>query len=109
MNIPAVKSTASPASGVVPNGGTGLVGAFYDPWGTQYNVLIDFNYDNSLPNPYQDASPPGGTPLNAGGVIAYAYGKNGNLGGGTASKSGFSSETGVAKQFNKSGDVISWQ
>jgi prepilin-type N-terminal cleavage/methylation domain-containing protein len=107
MEIPAVKNTSSPAQGVVPNGSTGA-GSFYDPWGSQYNIIIDGNYDNTLTNPYSDTSPPGGTPLNTG-VIAYAYGKNGNLGGGAASKAGFSSESGSAKQYKNSGDIISWQ
>jgi hypothetical protein len=78
-----VRNTSRPMLGVVPNGSTGA-GNWYDPWGSQYNIRIDGDYNNQLANPYTDA--PGGTPLNIG-VITWAFGKNGILGGGASTNS----------------------
>jgi Tfp pilus assembly protein PilE len=80
-------------------------GAWFDPWGSQYQTRIDGNYDNQLANPYADA--PGGTTLYLG-VIVWSLGKNGALGGGVAA-AGFSAENGTPNNFTNSGDVISWQ
>jgi prepilin-type N-terminal cleavage/methylation domain-containing protein len=89
--------------------GIDSAGVWYDPWGSPYNVMIDCNYDNSLTNPYvSDPSPPGGTPLYIG-VITWAFGKNGALGGGPPATGFSSSEPGTAGNFSGSGDVISWQ
>jgi Tfp pilus assembly protein PilE len=82
-------------------------GIWYDPWGSPYNVMIDGGYDNQLtPNPYIDA--PGGTTLYLG-VIVWSFGKNGVLGGGGATASGFTTESGTPNNFLNSGDVVSWQ
>jgi prepilin-type N-terminal cleavage/methylation domain-containing protein len=109
LDVPSVKSNGQPVSGVVPNTATSSasskVGAWYDPWGSQYNVLIDSNYDNVLNNPYTDT--PGGITLSTG-VIVWAYGKNGALGGGAATGN-FANEPGTAGKYIGSGDVISWQ
>ncbi len=97
---------------MVPNtatsSSTSKVGAWYDPWGSQYNVLIDSNYDTVLNNPYTDT--PGGITLSTG-VIVWAFGKNGALGGGCPGvhRQFFSSEPGTTKNLTGSGDVISWQ
>jgi prepilin-type N-terminal cleavage/methylation domain-containing protein len=110
LDVPPVKSAGQPVSGVVSNtatsSATSKVGAWYDPWGSQYNVLIDSSYDGVLNNPYTDT--PGGITLSTG-VIVWAYGKNGALGGGAPAAGNFSSEPGTAKNFTGSGDVISWQ
>ena len=51
----------SPRAGFVPStssGGNFTVGAFIDPWGSEYRVAIDANYDNQITNlPYTDSSP----------------------------------------------------
>jgi prepilin-type N-terminal cleavage/methylation domain-containing protein len=107
MELSYVKIPTSPTSGVVPKGVAGA-GVYYDPWGSPYNVFIDANYDNQLINPYGDATPPGGDPINQG-VIVFAYGKNGLLGGGAASSGKFSAEPGTVNKNTNSGDVISWQ
>ena len=101
---PSVKNFTNPVLGVVPNGNP-LAGGWYDPWGSQYNVTADCNYDNQVTNPYTDA--PGGTPLNIG-VITWSFSRNGALGGGSAGP-GFSSESGTAGNFSGSIDIISWQ
>jgi prepilin-type N-terminal cleavage/methylation domain-containing protein len=72
---------------------------YYDPWAQPYNVEIDGNYNNQLPNPYT---------LNAGpatlatGVIAWSFGSDGQS----------QSVPGPAPDKNaapNSDDVISWQ
>jgi prepilin-type N-terminal cleavage/methylation domain-containing protein len=112
LNLRAVKDNSRPTGGVIPNGATGYpasakIGVFYDPWGSEYRILIDTTYDNNLTNPYLDTAPPGGTPLTTG-VIAWSFGKNGVLGGG-APATGFDKETGAVNNYSSSGDVISWQ
>ena len=99
-----VKNPALAVDGVVQNGPSNA-GIYYDPWGSPYNVVLDANYDNNITNPYTDG--PGGSTLNTS-VISYANGKNGALGGGKATRAGFTSESGTAGVYNKSGDVISW-
>jgi len=100
---PVAKDQTSPKSGIQNSTGT-----WYDPWGSPYNIAIDGNYDNSLANPYSaDPSPPGGSTLYIG-VVTWAFGKNGVLGGG-APAAGFTNEPGTAGNFSGSGDVISWQ
>jgi type II secretory pathway pseudopilin PulG len=112
LQPPSVKDNNSPKSGVIPNGATVSaplrVGAWYDPWGSPYNVMIDVNYNNQLTNPYTDAVPPGGATLYLG-VIVYSFGKNGALGGGPAAPGFSAAEPGTAGNFSASGDVISWQ
>src|ERR1039458_7970339 len=83
LDVPSVKNSSLPVSGVVPTTAssttTSKVGAWYDSWGSQYNILINTSYSNYLNNPYTDN--PGGTTLSTP-VIVWAYGKNGALGGG---------------------------
>jgi len=104
-DVRTVKNTAIPIDGIMQNGMPNA-GVFYDPWGSPYNVVMDANYDNNVKNPYTDG--PGGSTLSTT-VISYANGKNGVLGGGDASRAGFSNESGTNGVYNKSGDVISWQ
>jgi len=112
LELPAVKNTSMPNSGVMPNTAATNVGVYYDPWGSPYNVVIDTLYNNTITNPYKDPQNAGGSYLNLG-VISYAYGKNGQLGGGAAASgtSGvtYSAEGGSTGNYNGSGDVISWQ
>ncbi len=108
-----VSNSSQPTGGVVPNTATSStlskVGAWYDPWGSQYNVLINTSLSNYLNNPYTDT--PGGSTIGTS-VLVYAYGKNGALGGGAVSSgagASFTTEPGSAGVFKGSGDVISWQ
>ena len=99
------KSTTPPRGGISQSAGS--VGQYFDPWGSQYAVLIDTNYDNTLTNPYSDTDGSAGTtPLRLG-AVAYSYGKNGALGGGSAS-SPYTSEGGSAGKFKGSSDILSW-
>jgi hypothetical protein len=100
------KSSNPGRSGVDVKAGSPTIGAWFDPWGSQYRIRIDGDYDNSLANPYADA--PGGATL-YNGVIVWSFGKNGVLGGGPAAVGFSSSEGGSANNFSGSGDVISWQ
>jgi len=107
---PASKVSNPGRSGVDVVVGSPTFGAWFDPWGSQYRIRIDGDYDNQLANPYADTPPPGGATLNLG-VIVWSFGKNGALGGGPAAvgPAGFTSEGGSANNFFGSGDVISWQ
>jgi prepilin-type N-terminal cleavage/methylation domain-containing protein len=86
INPPNVKNTTQPRSGI------GADGNYYGPWGSQYQVKIDSNYDNQLLNPYIADTGAGPVSLNQG-VIAWALGLDGAPG----------------TNFNNSDDVISWQ
>ena len=108
-----VSNASQPAGGVVPNTATSStaskVGAWYDPWGSEYNVLINTSFSNFLNNPYTDT--PGGSTIGTS-VLVYAYGKNGALGGGAPAASAgtsFAAEPGTAGVAKGSGDVLSWQ
>jgi prepilin-type N-terminal cleavage/methylation domain-containing protein len=103
-----VKSDAAPSAGVASNTAAAptRAGAWYDPWGSIYAVVIDATYDNGVPNPYSDD--PGGDPISTG-VIAWSLGKNGLLGGGAATNTRFGKEPGTSNAYANSQDVISWQ
>jgi len=93
---------------VPPRGGIATDNRYYDPWGSQYAVAIDSNYDNTLTNPYSDTDGSAGiVPLRVG-AIAYSYGKNGQLGGGAAFSSSFTAEAGSVGKFKGSSDIYSW-
>jgi len=92
-----------------PRGGIATAdNCYYDPWGSQYAVLIDSNYDNTLTNPYSDTDGSAGTTPLRFGVVAYSYGKNGRPGGGAAVSSSFTPESGTAGTFKGSSDILSW-
>jgi len=99
LEVSAVKNDAVPRSGIASTG------AWYDPWGSAYSVVIDGDYDNRVTNPYTDT--PGGNLLTTG-VIAWSLGPNGGLGGGPAA-TGFTKESGSANNYVSSSDAISWQ
>ena len=94
INPPNVKNTAAPRSGI------GADGKYYDPWGTQYQVAIDTNYDNQMTNPYGNNQGAGPSPLSIG-VIAWSLGPDQALGS-TPPSTG----NGI---YTNSDDVISWQ
>jgi type II secretory pathway pseudopilin PulG len=94
---------------VPPRGGIATAdNCYYDPWGSQYAVLIDSNYDNTLTNPYSDTDGSAGTTPLRFGAVAYSYGKNGRPGGGAAVSSSFAPESGTAGTFKGSSDILSW-
>jgi type II secretory pathway pseudopilin PulG len=92
ISPPDVKDPANPRSGI----GTGsATGQYFDPWGTNYVVRIDGDYEGRVGNPY--SSNAGATPDLQIGVIAWSLGKN-KAGGSDDKKTGANGD-----------DVISWQ
>jgi prepilin-type N-terminal cleavage/methylation domain-containing protein len=107
-----IMTTGMPRSGFQPSsttgGGTGLTGCFYDPWGAQYAISVDANYDNYVPVPYQDFPAPSGSNLSYPsavnvGCAAWSVGKDGVVGS-TIQAGYYKAPSGV-----QSDDVISWQ
>jgi prepilin-type N-terminal cleavage/methylation domain-containing protein len=99
ISPPIVKNPTSPKSGICSTGGNAAdVGKFYDPWGSQYNVEIDSNYDNTVRNPYVvfGGTGAGADPVGQG-VIAWSNGPDTLLGGNPENT------------YTNSDDVISWQ
>ncbi|MGH9548933.1 MAG: type II secretion system protein [Terriglobales bacterium] len=94
ISPPDVKNSGSPRSGIQTTGAN--TGQYFDPWGTNYVVSIDGDYNNQVANPYGMNA--GANPLQLG-VTALSLGLD-QLGGiGSADKN-----AGTA-----SDDVISWQ
>jgi prepilin-type N-terminal cleavage/methylation domain-containing protein len=78
-----------------------VLGAFYDPWGNQYCISLDANYDNYITKiPHTDFQSTAAPPPT--GVAVFSLGKDGIVG---------SQKTNGAYQrgANISDDVISWQ
>jgi prepilin-type N-terminal cleavage/methylation domain-containing protein len=99
ISPPIVKDPTSPKSGICSTGGDPAnVGKFYDPWGAQYNVEIDSNYDNTVRNPYVALTGSGAGPDPvAQGVIGWSNGADLLVGGNPENT------------YTNSDDVISWQ
>jgi prepilin-type N-terminal cleavage/methylation domain-containing protein len=102
ISPPDAKDPANPRSGIATqtvtvNGVLIPKGSYVDPWGKNYVIEIDGDYNNQInPNPY--ATNAGSSPLQIG-VIALSLGKD-QLGGiGSADKNA----------GNADDDVISWQ
>jgi prepilin-type N-terminal cleavage/methylation domain-containing protein len=94
ISPPDVKDGANPRSGI--GTATANKGRYFDPWGSNYVIRIDGDYNNQVINPYTINA--GANPLQLG-IIALSLGAD-QLGGvGSADKNG-----GTA-----SDDVISWQ
>lgn len=104
ISPPSVKNASQPRSGIgIPGTGAPMpVGQFWDPWGKQYNVRIDGDYDNSATNPYGAGGGAGVDPIQQG-VIAWSYGIDGLAG--TNGDNVYKNPTTGAQ----SDDVISWQ
>ncbi len=96
LSPPEVKDSSSPRGGVVTKTGASTLGQFFDPWGTNYVIRIDGDYDNQLPNPYNADTGAGSGSIRQG-VIAWSLGNNKT--GGTGAKSSTAAND----------DVISWQ
>ena len=89
LSPPDAKDSSNPRSGIANR-------AFYDPWGKQYFVMIDADYDNDVANPYDPNTGAGPDKIRQG-VIAWSLGKD--------QKGG----TGVKTSADSNDDVISWQ
>ena len=77
-----------------------MQGNFYDPWGKQYNIIIDSNYDNviTLDAQYTDFSTTNAPRVGCG---AFSLGKDNKLGNNDDKK--------YKNGSTASDDVISWQ
>jgi len=95
ISPPDVKNAASPRSGIGTTTGTGR---YFDPWGNNYVVRIDGDYNNQVLNPYTANA--GATPNLQIGVIAWSLGLDG---------SGPPAVTGDKNTGVFADDVISWQ
>lgn len=95
-----VSSTAKPKDGFleVPSKG-GTQGAFYDPWGRQYNIVLDSNSDNTidLKASYLDLTGDKALRVSVG---AFALGKDMELGKGGDKK--------LEVDKVRSDDIVSW-
>ncbi|MCE9612376.1 MAG: hypothetical protein K8R23_19425 [Chthoniobacter sp.] len=67
-------------------------GAYIDPWGNPYRLVLDSDYDGQIANPYVDDPPIGAR------VIVWSPGKDGRLGA-----------PGNPRARQGSDDVVSWQ
>src|SRR6266487_6577770 len=97
ISPPDVKNSANPRSGIGTTAG-GNIGQYFDPWGSNYVIRIDGDYNNQLPNPYTADTGAGAGTLNQG-VIAWSAGSDGKSPG----------YNGGTTTFSASDDVISWQ
>jgi len=105
-----ISTSGMPRNGIAgaSTGGSGVLGCYYDPWGAQYAISVDANYDNFVPVPYQDFAAPTGSGLSYPsavnvGCAAWSIGKDGVCGT-TANPGYYKAPNGV-----QSDDVISWQ
>lgn len=96
ISPPDVKNSASPRSGIGTD--TSNKGRYFDPWGTNYVIRIDSDYNNQVANPYTANA--GATPLQIG-IVAWSLGLDGS---GPPVVTGGDKNMGVFAD-----DVISWQ
>ena len=102
----AASDSASPRGGFLEKGGEATnLGCYFDPWGKQYNIIIDSNYDNviDVDQIYDDSEwKSDGRPRV--GVGAFALGKDNLIG---------EKKQGLENKFRDgqkvSDDVVSWQ
>jgi type II secretory pathway pseudopilin PulG len=100
ISPPDVKVSANPRSGIATqtvtvNGVSIPRGSYVDPWGTNYVLRIDGDYNNQVANPYSANA--GATPNLQIGVIAWSLGLD--QAGGSGDKNASTAAD----------DVISWQ
>jgi len=110
----AASDATSPKSGfldqTVPTGGINVTqGAFYDPWGKEYTVVIDANYNDiiKLSTVYADFTETSQDSVDMGartGVGVFSLGKNGEIGSPNDNVSGR-----YRNGSKTSDDIISWQ
>jgi prepilin-type N-terminal cleavage/methylation domain-containing protein len=96
ISPPDVKNSANPRSGI--GTAAGNLGRYFDPWGSNYVIRIDGDYNNQVANPYTANA--GATPNLQIGVIAWSLGLDG---------SGPPAVTGDKNTGVFADDVISWQ
>jgi prepilin-type N-terminal cleavage/methylation domain-containing protein len=103
-----IATSGNPRGGFASStmGGSGTIGAFYDPWGAQYAIAVDGNYDNFTPVPYLDFPAPTGGNVTAAdavnvGCAAWSVGKDGQIGN--------KGDSYFKNNGTNSDDVISWQ
>jgi len=100
---------SAPKSGFLDGPGTGVQGALYDPWGKQYTIVMDANYNQviNLTGLYSDFTGKSQDGVDTGmriGVGVFSLGKDGEIG---SPKDGV---TGMYRNGDKiSDDVLSWQ
>lgn len=100
---------SSPKNGFLDSPGTGVQGAYYDPWGRQYTIVMDANYNEviKLVGIYNDFTQSSQDEVDKGvrmGIGVFSLGKDGEVG---SPKDGV---TGMYRNGEKiSDDVISWQ
>lgn len=94
-----VSDPAHPRSGFVPAiAGAANAGAFVDPWGNEYRIAIDANYDQIISNlPYADFQNTNAPHV---GVAVFSLGKDGQLG-----KKG---DNTFQRGSDQSDDIVSW-
>ena len=104
----AASDPSSPRSGFLEKGGDDqLKGCYFDPWGKQYNVIIDTDYDNKIEisQVYKDSDWSGEDGWPRVGVGAFSMGKNTVVGG--------DKKDNLADKYRDgqkiSDDVVSWQ
>ena len=90
LSPPDVKDKANPRSGIGTHPTN--AGQFFDPWGKNYVIRLDGDYDSTVSNPYGNNNGAGADPIRLG-VIAWSLGADGSLN----------------LNFAGSDDVISWQ
>ncbi len=104
-----VTDANAPKSGFLDTPGAGAVGAFYDPWGKEYTIIIDSNYNGviNLTGIYSDFTLKSEDSIDTGaqiGVGVFSLGKDGEIG---------SPKNGVTGAYRKDGkvsdDILSWQ
>jgi type II secretory pathway pseudopilin PulG len=103
QNVP---DPTNPKGGIVPASSTvaGFTpGAYIDPWGHEYGLVIDGDYDNQITKqlPYLDFQ--GATKGPLVGVAVYSYGKDGQIG---TKGDGYYKNPASS---SPSDDIISWQ
>lgn len=109
LDVKNAQSLSQPKSGIVsvavtsPNGDQLKPGTWVDPWGNQYAIFVDSNYDGSISS-------------NGGGTLWFYYG-NGNPGNGVVNLSAGACSLGKDGKWGNNGngtwpgsdDVVSWQ
>ena len=106
-----VGDPTAPKSGFLDSAGSGSLGAFYDPWGRQYTIVIDANYNDVINisgtyGDFSEQSQEGGDTGVRVGVGVFSLGKDGEIGSPNASPP----VTGRYRQgSNISDDILSWQ
>jgi len=94
LTPPTVKDENAPKSGVTAT--KSPIGIYYDPWGMQYNIAIDMDYDNSILKAIHGYGDDKFSTVNTG-VMVWSYGKDKKQG------------TNGNRTYQGSDDVISWQ